>query len=89
MDQCYLHEKTVVLGPPPRRDPKVLLVRPSPFPSALIQRGDSWPLPRVESIQILSTNPIEVPIQKVPSCSLWLVDRPLCEVGRTASPFFD
>ena len=38
-------------------DPKVLLVRPSPFPSALIQRGDSWPpLPRVELIQKVSTN---------------------------------
>jgi hypothetical protein len=37
-------------------DPKVLLVRPSPFPSALIQRGDSWPpLPRVELIQKVST----------------------------------
>jgi len=38
-------------------DPKVLLVRPSPFPSALIKRGDSWPpLPRVELIQKVSTN---------------------------------
>ena len=37
-------------------DPKVLLVRPSPFPSALIQRGDSWPpLPRVELIQKVRT----------------------------------
>jgi len=37
-------------------DPKVLLVRPFPFPSALIQRGDSWPpLPRVELIQKVST----------------------------------
>jgi len=33
-----------------------LLARPSPFPSALIQRGDSWPpLPRVELIQKVST----------------------------------
>jgi len=40
--------------------PKVstkLLVRPSPFPSALIQRGDSWPpFPRVELTQKVSTN---------------------------------
>ena len=34
-----------------------LLVRPSPVPSALIQRGDSCaPLPRVELIQKVSTN---------------------------------
>ena len=38
-----------------------LLVRPSPFPSALIKRGDSWPpLPRVELIQQVST--IGIPI---------------------------
>jgi len=38
-------------------DPKVLLVRPSPFPSALIQRGGSCPpLSRVELIQKVSTN---------------------------------
>ena len=37
-------------------DPEVLLVRPSPFPSALIQRADSLPpLPRVELIQKVST----------------------------------
>jgi len=37
-------------------DPKVLLVRPSPFPSALIQRGGSCPpLPLVELIQKVSS----------------------------------
>jgi len=37
-------------------DPKVLLIRPSPFLSALIQRGDSCPpLPSVELIQKVST----------------------------------
>jgi len=53
MDQCYLHVKTVFLGGGTQRS---LLVRPSPFPSALIKRGDSWPpLPRVELIQKVST----------------------------------
>ena len=37
-------------------DPKVLLHCPSPFPSTLIKRGDSWPpLPRVEIIKKVST----------------------------------
>jgi len=38
MDQCYLHAKTVFLGGGIQ---KSLLARPSPFPSALTQRGDS------------------------------------------------
>ena len=42
-------------------DPRSLLVRPSPFPSALIQRGDSWPpLPRVELIQKVSTKTVNI-----------------------------
>jgi len=50
-------EDSVLRGWDPVIDPKVLLVRPSPFPSALIQRGDSWPaLPRVELIQKVSNN---------------------------------
>jgi len=41
-----IKRKSVFLGGGTQRS---LLVRPSPFPSALIQRGDSWlPLPRVE-----------------------------------------
>jgi len=53
MDQCYLHVKTVFLGGGTQR---TLLVRPSPSPSALIKRGDSWPLlSRVELILKVST----------------------------------
>jgi len=52
IDQCYLHVKTVVLGGGTQRS----CWCPSPFPSALIQRGDSChPLPRVELIQKVST----------------------------------
>jgi len=50
-----IYAKTVFLGGGIQRS---LLARPSPFPSALNQRGDSWPpLPRVELIQKVSTNP--------------------------------
>ena len=45
--------KSVFLGGGTQRS---LLARPSPFPSALIKRGDSRPpLPRVELIQKVST----------------------------------
>jgi len=53
VDQWHLHAKTVFLGGGTQW---FLLVRLSPFQSALIQRGGSWPpLPRVELIQKVST----------------------------------
>ena len=68
MDQCYLHAKTVFLGGGTQRS---LLVRPSPFPSALIQRGDSWPpLPRVELIQKVSTKQLSIGFPVSPPSAL-------------------
>jgi len=61
MDQWYLHVKTVFLGGGTQRS---LLARLSPFPGALILRGDSWPhLPRVELIQKVSTKPQPRPLR--------------------------